>query len=337
MMPVDVEKVQACPCGSEGPLEEAAFGVQTDGVRYELRRCGGCGRMLLDPWPSSESLRRAYDAEYYGAGQGKFVKPIEAALAWFRERRARQAQALIDVMPAAFGASRRVLDIGCGSGRFLERLIARGLEGYGTELSAESGRRAALVSELHLHVGALKPDTYPEGHFELISVWHVLEHLPDPDATLRNCQRWLVPAGALLLAVPNFDSWQARVFRGQWFHLDVPRHLFHFTPESLDAALRAAGFEPVQISHLSWRQNLYGTLQSLLNALGFARDDLYEVLKGNRHWALRHTAQFLLVAVVMLPAVLFTYFEAAAGHGGTIECVARKAGARGGQASWWAQ
>lgn len=249
---------------------------------------------------------------------------MEAFVDLFRDGRAREAARLLARRPPASGERPRVLDVGCGSGLFLAALAKRGFECHGTEFSDETAIRARALPGLRIHAGPIDDETYEAGSFDLISVWHVLEHLGDPDELLRHSARWLRPGGALMLAVPNIDSWQARLFRGAWFHLDPPRHFFHFGPGSLTAALAAAGFRVERMRHLSWEQNLYGVIQSALNSLGFPRDDLYETLKGNRPLGSkpRDLVEVLLLAVGFLPAVLFTAGEAAFRHGGTIECVA---------------
>ena len=285
--------------------------------------------MLLDPRPGPDGLATFYDDHYYGAGSRKFVPAIERAVDWFRDRRARLADGILRTIPRA--GARRVLDIGCGSGQFLARVAKWGHECHGTELSAETARRASRLPGLHLHFGELQADTFAEGSFDLISIWHVLEHLPDPDRMLGLCRRWLGEDGALLIAVPNIDSWQASLFGGSWFHIDPPRHLHHFGRTSLERSLRDAGFRiertRTRTRTLSWEQNLYGILQSSLNALGFPRDEFYEILKGNR--SLAGSPRLMLEGAVMaalLPvAVLLTVAEALFGRGGTLECVARKA------------
>jgi len=317
-----LERVEACPCGSRD-LGPPTRSFRLDGTRLALRRCAGCGRLLLDPRLPSRGLPGAYDDAYYGAGARKFVPAIERVVDSFRDGRARLAERSLGPGP---GRNARVLDIGCGSGQFLARLIARGHEGHGTELSLATGARASRVPGLHLRVGALEADTYPPGWFDVISIWHVLEHLPDPDSVLRFCRGWLREGGALLIAVPNADSWQAKLFQGSWFHLDPPRHLDHFTRRSLVSSLERAGFRVERLRTLSWEQNLYGILQSALNALGFPRDEFYEVLKGNRPItsSARLPLEALLLVLLMPVAFLLTILEAAFGGGGTLECVARR-------------
>ncbi len=320
--------VDRCSCGGTR-LAPSNVSFRLGGRPFRLLRCAACGRLLLDPLPSDAELAAAYDTQYYGEGEAKFIGPVEAFVEHFRGVRARVADRLLGGAHRAAGPDgparpRRVLDIGCGSGQFLARLAALDYECHGTEFSEEAGRRAAAIPGVRLHVGAVGPGTFEPGSLDLISIWHVLEHLPDPDLVLRSCRRWLAPGGHLLVAVPNIGSWQARLFRGAWFHVDPPRHLQHFDPDSLARALRAAGFRLVRVNHLSWEQNLYGYLQSALNALGLPRDQLYGLFKGARPKGLPVSPilQALLAALLLPPAVVATALEAAAKHGGTLECVA---------------
>ena len=300
------------------------------GSTFSLRPCARCGRKALDPRPRASELDGWYGRSYFGAGAVKFVGPIEAVVTWFRRGRAQLAVRLLRPESDDSLAGRRVLDVGCGAGQFLAALAVRGCECHGTELSAETATRAAELTGIRLHVGPIEATMYPEGFFDLISVWHVLEHLQDPDATLRNCRQWIRERGTLMIAVPNIDSWQARLFRGSWFHLDPPRHVFHFGATSLRRALHDAGFRALRIRHLSWEQNLFGVLQSILNALGFPRDDFYEALKGNRRIG-SHASDFiagLVMAAGFLPATVFAIAEAGFRAGGTLECVATTDGPR---------
>jgi SAM-dependent methyltransferase len=318
-------RVTRCP-GDGAELAPATYAATLEGVAYGVRECPRCHRRALDPRPAPAALAYWYGPSYFGASTRKFIGPVEAFVDLFRDGRAREAARLLARRPAASGERPRVLDVGCGSGLFLAALEKRGFECHGTEFSDETAGRARALPGLRVHAGPIDAETYAPGSFDLISIWHVLEHLGDPDELLRYSARWLRPGGALMVAVPNIDSWQARLFRGAWFHLDPPRHFFHFGPRSLGSALEAAGFRVERMRHLSWEQNLYGVIQSALNSLGFPRDDLYETLKGNRPLlsAPRDAIEVLLAAALFPPAVLFTIGEAAFRHGGTIECVATR-------------
>jgi 2-polyprenyl-3-methyl-5-hydroxy-6-metoxy-1,4-benzoquinol methylase len=297
---------------------------------FRLLRCLRCGRLVLDPRPTEAELTASYDASYYGEGESKFIGPVEAFVEHFRGVRARQAHRLISSSarapssPDASGTRPCVLDIGCGSGQFLARLASLGYDCHGTELSEETARRAAAIPGVRLHVGPMDEKTYPPQSFDLISIWHVLEHLPDADEVVRWCRQWIRPGGFLMIAVPNISSWQAGLFHGAWFHLDPPRHLLHFDPASLHGILCAAGFQMLPVRHLSWEQNLYGYLQSALNAFGFPRDQLYGLFKGSRptRFPTSLILQVVLAGALLPGAALAAALEAAFGRGGTIECVA---------------
>jgi SAM-dependent methyltransferase len=109
----------------------------------------------------------------------------------------------------------------------------------------------------------------------------VLEHLSDPRRTLREIGRILKPGGRLIVAVPNYSSVQARWSGPAWFHLDLPRHLFHFPVAGLRRLLVDSGFTLRSEHHFSLRQNPFGWVQSALNRLGrLPRNGLYTLLKS---------------------------------------------------------
>lgn len=320
--PMDADARVVCSCGGAA-LGAALYNTGRHGTRYLLRPCLRCGRWVLDPKPRPEALAQAYDDAYYGAGARKFLRPIEAGLDWFRSARARRVDALTPARPD--GRPRRVLDVGCGDGGFLAGLASRGWECHGSELSPVTAQRAASRTGLEIHAGNLDSEAFAPGSLDAVSIWHVLEHLDDPDRVLRDCALWLAPGGLLLIAVPNVASWQARVFRGHWFHLDPPFHLYHFDPRSLEHALADAGFEITAVNHFGWQYNPYGIVQSLLNALGFPRDELYDVLKGNRSvWSMRRVLQAIVTALALPPALALALIESMAGAGGTIDVCAHR-------------
>ena len=136
----------------------------------------------------------------------------------------------------------RVLDVGCGRGLLLKVFRNRGWEVAGTELSDQAASYAREVLHLPVQTGNLEQLNLPANQFDAVVMWHVLEHLPEPRATLAVVNRVLKPGGVFIASVPNFGGWEARFSRDKWFHLDVPRHLTHFTNESLRHLLRDTGF-----------------------------------------------------------------------------------------------
>jgi SAM-dependent methyltransferase len=313
-----------CPCG-ETAWRRVEWTSRGRGPSVNYLACSACGTLRLDPRPTEQQLAAAYDPTYFGAGANKFVPPIEPVVALSRGRRVRRATQLLRQVAGARPG--RVLDLGCGDGRFLEQMMARGHPAAGTELSAATARRAARIQGIDLRTGALGEASFPRQSFHLITAWHVLEHLPDPGRMLGLCRQWLAPGGLLLLAVPNAVSWQASAFRASWFHLDPPRHLYQFSTAGLRRILGTAGFELAAVRQFNFGQNVYGVLQSTLNALGGRPARLYELVKGNhrreRGWDL--AVPVLCGALLLAPSLAFALCEALAGRGGTIEVVARQA------------
>jgi SAM-dependent methyltransferase len=145
----------------------------------------------------------------------------------------------------------RVLDVGCGTGSHLDAARRLGWEAYGVEISPAASQIARETLGLAVVTGALEDAGYPDAHFDVVSLFHVLEHLPDPVGTLREVARVLRPGGLALLAVPNHRSLAAFAFRSRWFPWEVPRHLYHFSPASLAALLdRVAALRLVRINYV---------------------------------------------------------------------------------------
>jgi len=173
-----------------------------------------------------------------------------------------------------------VLDIGCGRGLMLYGLARRGWRTVGVEMSEAASRHAREVLGLDVRVGDLAGCEFPSASFDVVTLFHVLEHLPDPDAALAEARRVITPDGRLLVEVPNFGSLQSQLTGGKGFHLDAPRHLFHFTRAALLQLLGRAGFEPLGVATHSFEFGYFGMLQSLLNVATLRQNALYEMLKN---------------------------------------------------------
>jgi SAM-dependent methyltransferase len=220
-----------------------------------------------------------------------------------------------------------VLDIGCGNGGFLRSLARLGdYKLHGIELPGPAADRAATVPGIHLQRRPIAPGDYPSGSFDLITLFHVIEHLPAPADLFSQASTLLKPGGHLLLSLPNCGSWQARLCGQHWLHWDPPRHLWLAPPSALVAAGSRVGLLPERMSHLSLEQNPFGLLQGLLNH-AFPRDRLYEWLKRSDPKRGKGTPPVLDLAFAILlgPAcVVFSLAESVAGKGGTFELCLRK-------------
>jgi SAM-dependent methyltransferase len=226
---------------------------------------------LAAPLPPEE-LSAHYPPEYYGRQSGRFAGPGEAFEVWCRRLRARSIAGLRD------GDS--ILDIGCGRGIMLAALRDRGWRTEGTELSDHAARHAREVLHLDVHVAepaSCEPGADP---FDVVTLWHVLEHMPDARKCLEYVRQRIAPDGLLIVAVPNIDSLEARLGGRHWFHLDLPRHQCHFSARTLARLVESVGFAPVRMKRFSLEYGPYGMLQTLLNRMGFSHNLLYNALKA---------------------------------------------------------
>jgi 2-polyprenyl-3-methyl-5-hydroxy-6-metoxy-1,4-benzoquinol methylase len=134
----------------------------------------------------------------------------------------------------------RALDVGCGEGRTVEALASLGWDAEGVDFDAEAVEHA-VARGLRVRLGTLEEQSYPGSHFDAIGLSHVLEHVPDPLATLKECRRLLSSRGRLVLTTPNALSLGHRRFGPDWRGLEPPRHLQVFTPGALRALVARAG------------------------------------------------------------------------------------------------
>jgi len=140
----------------------------------------------------------------------------------------------------------RLLDVGCGTGAFLSFMKKKGLDVSGVE-NNDKARKICHVNDL-----PVQPTTegFPQKSFDLITLWHVLEHLPQPEKHIASYKDLLQPGGILVIAAPNFESHDRHHYKEDWAALDVPRHLWHFTPKGLISMAKEKEFELIQKSFL---------------------------------------------------------------------------------------
>jgi len=279
---------------------------------FMVRFCTRCGVGFTHPLPASMS-------RFYPSYYRQYSRFPQAMLRLLYGWRARSW-----IQPLS--ASGRALEIGCGNGWMLRELRRRGWSVVGNERTVQSALFASTVNGLPVFVGQLEA-LKPLPQFELIILFQVLEHLTDPLRTLRQCASLLKEGGILVVSVPNMKSWQAKWTGQSWFHLDVPRHLFHFSPSSLSHTLELAGFDVVAVRFASLVHDPYGWVQSLLNQLGFPHNLLTKVLMGMNRRAVLSPAGLVMVfaaALLVVPGLLMAMTSWGVGAGAFIEVVAAK-------------
>jgi SAM-dependent methyltransferase len=321
--PIDAGAAPPIPVGAclVCTEERARPTFAIEGVASALVVCEGCGLGRLHPLPDAEEVRGYYPGRYYGDLGSKFRLPVESLVHVVARRH-------VSFLSRELPRGARILDVGCGRGVILGALADRGFEAHGFEISADAARGAD--GRAHIRIAdELAEVGYPDAHFDGVILWHVIEHVRDPAGALAEIARVLKPGGRLVVAVPNFSSIQARWAGPAWFHLDLPRHLYHFPLGALRALLRRTGFEIRSEHHFSLRQNPFGWIQSWLNRRGdLPRNGLYTLLyqRGERAPAPfdAATRRKLLGGLLLgaLPALALSTFAALARSGATVHVVA---------------
>lgn len=269
-----------CPvCGSHGGEVYRAMPDLMLGVpgTWRFRRCAGatCRTLWLDPRPVAADLARAYEnfvtheagrplARRDGFGTRVRRAFQQSALGYPAQasRLERLAAHVLPLMPLwresalrellympAQGAG-RMLDIGCGNGRQLERFAQAGWRTVGIDFDAGAVATARALG-LDVRHGDLTSQGFDSGEFDAIVMSHVIEHVPDPVALLCECCRVLKPGGSIVLVTPNADAFGHRLYGRHWLGLEPPRHLHVLTAGALRSMVRQAGFD-VQVSRTVW-------------------------------------------------------------------------------------
>jgi 2-polyprenyl-3-methyl-5-hydroxy-6-metoxy-1,4-benzoquinol methylase len=252
----------ACPMcrhRDEVILLEAADPIPVDpsrALRFAVVRCRNCGLAYTNPRPDPSSIGLFYPADYRPHRRPRKLETARKPRPWLFRLFGRPCPERRGDLP--WLSTGRLLDFGCGGGAFLKRMADQGWKVTG--LDAAVGAVHRIQSELGLTaiVGTLPhPDLKPCS-FDVVTMWHSLEHVHQPLTVLREAFQLLVPGGQLIVACPNLDSWAFRWFGPAWFGLDLPRHLTHFTPQTLRTMLTVAGFRVQSIRdirHSDWLRN----------------------------------------------------------------------------------
>ena len=214
---------------------------------FEIMQCDQCGLLFTTPRPAPEVLGNYYKSESYYSHQQNthgFIPRIYEMV--------KSINLKGKVNMAIGGLSKgRLLDIGCGVGDFLVQVKKQNWEVLGIEPSED----AQAIAKNRLGFMPLLPSetsSLPDHSFDVITMWHVLEHVDDLKFQTKELHRLLKPGGRLVIALPNFQSFDCQYYNDKWAAWDVPRHLNHFSSECLCDILHAVDFKYVDTQKLRW-------------------------------------------------------------------------------------
>ena len=274
---------------------------------FQVVACASCGLAYTSPRP--------LDPEpFYPRSYRAFGPVVTRALTMFYRMRVRR-------WSRSQSRPGSLLEIGCGPGLMLQAFRERGWNVLGIERNqavAERARSSLGLDIVSAPVASLPPDS----RFDLILLFQVLEHLAEPLPLLRDCACRLAPGGRLLINVPNFASWQSRFAGPAWMHLDVPRHLIHFTPKTLGGTLERAGLRLAALRFDSPEHDPYGWVESAISRFGGRPNRLTRRLIGLDPLGPAAILSFAAGALLAFPAALLAGASWLARSGALMEATA---------------
>jgi SAM-dependent methyltransferase len=276
---------------------------------YRLDRCSSCTGVWLASPPKPEEMGRHYTADYHtgimAAGEG----PVA--------RRWKYPRTRID----QYKQGGAILDIGCSSGGFLSTMKGAAWELYGIEMEKATAERAKANTGASIFVGDAVTAPFLPETFDVITSFDLLEHVYFPRQFLTKVLEWLKPGGIYYAIMPNIDSWEAKLFGTHWYGLELPRHLFHFSPHSLRCLMTELGFEEVCVKtpRVSYMRRSVGyVFSSLLEKVGLTATP--QARPKPRNLPRRAFNKAVQLAI----AEPFAQIAAIAGSGPSVEVVFRK-------------
>jgi SAM-dependent methyltransferase len=204
-------------------------------VPYDLLRCQSCTLVWQKNPPALPEIGQHYGPDYH---RSITAAADSSKLRW----------SLQDNTIARYKVGGRLLDLGCSAGAFLSTMKGDAWTLSGIEISPEEAQHARERACADVFVGDIFDAPFEPSSFDVITSFDVLEHLYHPKRVIRHVYSWLKPGGIYYVAVPNIESWESRLFKSYWYGLEMPRHLFMYSPTSLRKLATDAGFSELLCS-----------------------------------------------------------------------------------------
>ncbi|MCB0494593.1 MAG: class I SAM-dependent methyltransferase [Cyclobacteriaceae bacterium] len=230
-----METLTACPsCGSralEHHIEVKDYSVS--GEVFTIVKCTACGLLLTNPRPQPSELGQYYQSEDYVSHTNNGNNPVNLIYKLARTQTLRWKYNLIKKFNPL-----TILDFGCGTGHFLSYCKEKGLTVFGYE--PDGNARSIAIKNVGESIVSQTEELNET--YDVITMWHVLEHVSELAEVMKWLKKKLHPNGRLVIALPNHESLDAKMFNEYWAAYDVPRHLYHFSKDSLKALAIKYGF-----------------------------------------------------------------------------------------------
>lgn len=243
---MDRQYISRCPaCGSERVAKKfTAIDYTATGEPFDIYECSACGMRFTQNAPIEQEAGRYYDSPDYISHTDTRKGIVNKVYHYVRSIMLRRKASL--VMTALGSKEGRLLDIGAGTGYFANEMKRKGFYVNAVDVSPEA---RSFAQE---HFGLAEEDisainTYKDQSFDVITMWHVMEHVYRLSEEWQNLHRLLKDDGILIVALPNCSSADEHHYKSHWAAYDVPRHLWHFTPHTMHLVAEQYGFKIIDI------------------------------------------------------------------------------------------
>ncbi len=250
------EKIEICPCCNSRDFTNHLIcdDYSVSKESFAIIKCTNCGFLLTSPRPDQTSISKYYQSDDYISHTNKSNNLTNFIYKVARNFTLKQKYKLIN----ALTDNQTILDYGSGSGVFLNYLKKKNWQTFGIETDAETRQNSANEFQLDVYPNLKE---LPNKKFGIITLWHVLEHVHDLSNTLNTLHQLLTPDGRIVIAVPNYDSYDRKFYKEYWAAYDVPRHLYHFNQQNMKDLMKYHQFEFVK-SHPQKLDSFYVSLLS---------------------------------------------------------------------------
>ena len=251
---------ETCPnCANKNILPVITCKDYTvSGEKFEIWECKNCTQRFTQNIPGNKEIGKYYQSENYISHSDTSKGFINHLYHKVRKRTLIQKRNLIEHTTGK--RTGNILDVGCGTGAFLHTMKNANWNITGLEPDKTAREKALELYNLHLDTSE-KLYRLPAQTFDAITMWHVLEHVHELHAYIGQLKKILKPGGNLFIAVPNYTSYDAGVYKEYWAAYDVPRHLYHFSPQSMKKLLSSHGMKLEKMKPM-WYDSVYVSMLS---------------------------------------------------------------------------
>ena len=226
--------------------------------RFNFVKCLKCGLVFQSPRALFKDAVIYYPSESYW---GRDVRNFKKVNGWKKERE----RAYHHLYKGIFMRKKKgvMLDIGSGLGLFLSKFKDLGWKVIGTDISSDIGKYSKKIFDITVQIGDFVKLNLPYKEFDLITMNGVFEHIYNPRETLIKAKKILNKDGLLVIEVPNIESLGYLIHRKNWYHLQPGRHIYQFSPKTLNRLLVDCGFKIEEINHSFWAHNYYSLFENI--------------------------------------------------------------------------